>query len=506
MRHYFYLSCARFDGHPQYLARFFDDLSDSIRLRLGLQSVETVGFYDRRNSNSGSEWSGHLAEALRTSSTLVSLVSPNSIQSGRCGREWQIFQVRFEDLKGELPLRAPSVIIPVYWLPTKTLSPTVSKAVETVFGVGYCNSTPFQVGLLGMLQSADTYRREYSQLVEFLAGYIIAAAEEVNLLPLEVLPPESNVANAFKFEGLINSLTQFDPSADRLKVFIIDDDDIVRDFVVEACRLSDFEAEGYDEAEQALHDVFNDPFLRRMPDVFVVDLELKPRRMQGMDLITQLADRNVAAAVLAVSGNQPSENLLRAIEAGSLETATKPFDLNEFIKKVKYCATVGRNRKIHKQSDAVVLTDIARVHRPVFLSYSKFDTKTAYGLKANIEARGIPVWYAPTTLQPGDDWRALIQKGIDEARVFIALITSEYLNSPPCAAEFNRFYERLQTEASNPPLLLPILYGDAAILKNNPLIRRPVEHYQWVPMSSDRIVDAYTAVLLRVQSAVKISF
>jgi DNA-binding NtrC family response regulator len=103
-----------------------------------------------------------------------------------------------------------------------------------------------------------------------------------------------------------------------------------------------------------------------------------------MDLLSELAERDVPAAILAVSGNEPSRNLLLAIEAGALETATKPFDLTDLIEKMSFCADVGRKKKIYKETASTVLIDQERRHRPVFLSYSQNDRRIAYGIKANI--------------------------------------------------------------------------------------------------------------------------
>jgi len=61
---YFYLSFARSDAglHTDYVKRFFDDLSDFIRIKLRLPHGEPVGFLDRRESRT-SDWAGQLAQA-----------------------------------------------------------------------------------------------------------------------------------------------------------------------------------------------------------------------------------------------------------------------------------------------------------------------------------------------------------------------------------------------------------------------------------------------------------
>jgi DNA-binding response OmpR family regulator len=293
-------------------------------------------------------------------------------------------------------------------------------------------------------------------------------------------------------------------TSEKLKVVIIEDDDDVRNFMVAAARFSGFDASGYSEVERVLFEIIRDPFKQNsMPDLFVVDLELKAGRLQGMALINELADRHIPSAVLAVSGNLPSENLLKAIKAGASATAIKPFDLIDLTKEMRRLADLGRKRRQYKASGKLDLTDPTRAHRLVFLSHSTQNKRTANGLVRKIEDTQIAVWYAPTTLKPGTDWFSELQSRIDQATVFIALITENYLSSPICVAEFNRFCERLESETANPPLLVPILYGDPSILNSNPLIKHQIEKYQWIRMSPERIVDAYTLILMTVQQAVK---
>jgi CheY-like chemotaxis protein len=506
VRFHFYLTFAKSDAgiHTVHVKRFFDDLSDFIRIKLGIPNKEPVGFFDRRES----EWAGQLAQTLRTSRTLVCLTSPAFFRNERAGKEWQLFQARIErhtslmesSLQGLKPKH--SVILPVTWIPVQNVPASVARVLDSRLE----DSNPiYRVkGMLAMLKSMGNFRHDYAEVVNAIAERVIDLSEAVNLLPFEELPAESQLQNAFVDSSPESPPTTSSLLPGKLKAFIVDDDAQVREFVVEACRFSGFEANGYDEAEKALQHIFYDPSLQKMPDLFVVDLELKPSKMQGLELINELAERNTPSAILAISGNHPSGSLLRAIEAGALATATKPFDLYELIKQMTHCATIGRNRRLYRETDDSFLMDSSRQHRPVFLSYSNEDKRAANGLRVCIEARGIGVWYAPTTLQVGDEWRNLIQAGIDQARVFVALITENYLNSPICVAELSRFYQRLENEVENPPVLVPVLYGSPDIVRNNNFVSESLQRYQYVKMSPERIVDAYTVILLRVQRATNV--
>lgn len=506
---HFHLAFAKSDAgiRAEYVTTFFADLSDFIRIKLGLPNNEPVGFFDRRESVT-SEWEGQLAQSLRTSRTLVCLTSPALFRSDQAGKEWQLFEVRIErhaSSIGSAPhtLRPQhSVILPVTWIPVKNVPTNVARFFDS--HLESLNPIYKAKGMLAMLQSMRNFRHEYTEVVNAIAERVVDASETVNLVPLEELPAERQLRSAFLDSSAVESTTSSALSKGKLRAFIVDDDSEVRDIVVEACRFSGFEADGYDEAEKALQEIFCDPSQEKMPDLFVVDLELKPSKMQGLELINELAERNIPSAILAISGNHPAGSLLRAIEGGARATASKPFDLYELIKKMTQCATVGRNRRLYRETNDSFLVDPARQHRPVFLSYSNEDKRAANGLRITIEDRGVEVWYAPTTLQAGDEWRNLLQTGIDQAKVFVALISENYLKSPICLAELSRFYQRLENEIEDPPVLIQVLYGSPDIVRNNNFISGSLERYQCVRMSPERIVDAYTSILLRVQRATNI--
>jgi DNA-binding response OmpR family regulator len=261
---------------------------------------------------------------------------------------------------------------------------------------------------------------------------------------------------------------------------------------------SDFDAFGYDEAERLLRDAFDsDVSPQKMPDLIVVDLKLKRRKMQGFELISELAERDVPSEVLAISACHPNSSLEEAIRIGAADMIPRPFsNFVELIKKMEHLAEIGLRRRMQvlKTNGSRHEFDLSRSRRPVFLSYCSKDIRLATGIRRSLEGRNIGVWYAPTTLEIGDDWMERIEKGIDQSSIFIALLTDNYINSNVCCAELMRFYRRMEANDNQELLLFPVLDGLSENNKRHYLLRPILEQYQYIDLS--RKFDVGLTVLL----------
>jgi hypothetical protein len=119
----------------------------------------------------------------------------------------------------------------------------VTRAFQAIFGAEF--AAVGEVGVLRMLQSPKEYRDEYLRLTDFLAELVVSAVNEIDLPPLDNLPRQEDVQNAF----LVNQ-TAGTPgggmvqSDDKFKVVIVDNEEAVRDLLVEVAIFADFEAMG----------------------------------------------------------------------------------------------------------------------------------------------------------------------------------------------------------------------------------------------------------------------
>jgi FixJ family two-component response regulator len=282
------------------------------------------------------------------------------------------------------------------------------------------------------------------------------------------------------------------------RVTIVEDDESVRHIMVEILRRRGFEARGYGEAERALSEEFDLPIApSEPPDLVIVDLLLEGSQMQGMDLIGQLVARDVPSVILAVSGHASSADLLQAMRSGASDCVTKPFDFTTFVPKLMALAETGR--KIRQRRNGHRELDITRLHRPVFLSYPGEDRDSALVLKRYLEARDVATWYAPSTIRVGDDWQGSINKGVNEAKFFIALITDNYFSKPNCIDELLEFDLRVRADSDRNLVLLPVLLGISGKTKLNPTFQSVQDRYQCLDISGYHFLDGLTALLLRIQ-------
>lgn len=194
----FFFSYARADDDI-FLKRFFQELSDAVRVRRGLPRDAEIGFLDQ-DQERGEEWTDRLPEALQGCPVLIGLYSRAYFRSEYCGREWEVFRRRRDLLAaarrqagGELP---PPVIKPVLWvpLPDDELPPAVRSIQYTH---GDPQSIYNQKGLRYLAKLRQRYQSEYDEYVEGLADEIVRVAENQPLPRLDALPPFLDLPNPF---------------------------------------------------------------------------------------------------------------------------------------------------------------------------------------------------------------------------------------------------------------------------------------------------------------------
>jgi FixJ family two-component response regulator len=292
----------------------------------------------------------------------------------------------------------------------------------------------------------------------------------------------------------------------RFHAVVIDDNDGLRKLLVECLLFSDVDAEGFAEAEEFLRrfSPLNQSPTTAVPDLVIVDLELKPRKMQGLELIAALVKRDIASEIVAITGHHSSSTLVEnAVCFGAAAIFTKPFgDIWSFVQRLEQIARIGQNRRLSRSAALKrEWYDRSRRRRPVFLSYATGDQQIANGIRRNLEVRNVGVWYAPTTLAPGDRWRERIQAGIDEAFVFVPLMTNRFLKSPYCVGELTRFYRRLHDNSRSSLTMLPVLADSSLLGSRNEWVRRILGDYQAIAFAP-RALDGLTVLLARVQQLV----
>jgi FixJ family two-component response regulator len=260
-----------------------------------------------------------------------------------------------------------------------------------------------------------------------------------------------------------------------------------------------FDVAAYCEAERFLTEVFDARHPRQgQPDLVIIDLQLKAGKMQGMELIKELAARDIASEILVVSGNLSSADLLQAMMMGASDWLAKPFDFSTLIPKLGGMAKTGRKRRLHRGIHSREM-DVTRLDRPVFLSYADNDKVLASVIKRYLEARKIGVWYAPSTIRVGDPWQDRIREGIKTATIFVGLLTDTYFTRPYCIDELMEFDQRARTSAEPRPLLLPVTCGFSQETERNPMFQNIRSRYQCRDIAGHQFLDGLTDLLLRIE-------
>lgn len=124
----FFLSYAH-SPNSRPVAKFFDDLSETIADLVDLRAGADPGFMDR-SIQSGGRWTGALLRAVGTCQVFVALLSAPYLTSQWCSMEWYAFAQRKIVIKPG-GSDDQTAIIPVIWAPWPT-GMTVPGAVGAV--------------------------------------------------------------------------------------------------------------------------------------------------------------------------------------------------------------------------------------------------------------------------------------------------------------------------------------------------------------------------------------
>lgn len=539
----FFLSYAR-ANHSPLVKRFFEDLSDTIRIASDLPHSRSVGFYEELEHQPASDWSSEAVEALQTSQTMVALLSPAYFLSEHGGKEWQIFEMRRRqcvkrrELKEEAPRSVVDVIVPITWIDWHGPIP---RAVSEL--LAYPDHIYQSRGVRQMLNSAGSHLAEYAELVRTVANEIMKMTARSTLPQLESWHPMREVHSAFRLwdetsfksdesgptprarefgfskDQFANTSGEHDketagnrrsdaggPSAspkgrsekasvgenqlEKYSVFVIDSDKQIRGLIEECCLISgDFEVKTYEEAQEALRDLKLLPLHgKELPDVIVLDLG---KEMEHVEVFKELsAKRDTSSAIIAMSANLAESSLRHLM--GATAIIPKPFDIDELMDHMKRNAKISRDLRNYRESSAL---DPER-RRPVFFSFCGQDESPAAFLRRNLESSAFGVGYSSV----GDNWRNNISGWIREAQVFVPLITDSYIGNKNCLAELTNFNQRLKQPVSRSKLrLMPVLYNSPDTSRD-PLVQKCVNEYHFITMSDEDFINGLTTLIGRIRN------
>ncbi len=492
MAPYFYLSCSAADD-SELLGRFFENLSLAVRSWLRLPATEEVGFFDPTGA-SGQGRRPEKDEAVRTSQTMVAMVSPNYFQSADAGRERQIFEGRKRSI--EKSGNNPSPIIPAIWIPYQYSTARIFDREQYDWSESF---KAYQLnGLMKLMElrgSLPSLGDQYRNVVVELAKQIIERAGTVKLPPLDSTQTSKDVESASEEPQEVFDSSQRATANQKFYVAIVDNKQEVGEMLEEYLSAHDCECHLWLKAKTALNEIPKGPIEGEVFDVVLVDLELDLQEMQGLALVEKLAADDNSPLVIAMSPGLSNSESIEALKTGAVDVIPKPFDLLQVEERIRNAAHISRERRKFRQNPGRKLSPR---ERPVFLSYSHIDRRTAKILKTQLEVRGIGVWYAPDILAPDDPLRTTISSGLDKAQVFVALVTDNFARSAWCMVELMSY----QHDPNK--TVIPVLDGLIYRMKNSELIREITTRfvYDLCDITFDRFADGLTLLLGKIQQGI----
>jgi DNA-binding NtrC family response regulator len=136
-------------------------------------------------------------------------------------------------------------------------------------------------------------------------------------------------------------------SKSNLSLLLVDDDDGLRSDMAEFFRRQGHQVAQCCDGEQALEIAEQQSF-----DVVVLDLVMPGR--SGLQVLTELKDRNSECEVVLLSGEATVERAVEAMKLGAREVLTKPISLKELDRLVRKAYDTGQLRKENLQLKAVL--------------------------------------------------------------------------------------------------------------------------------------------------------
>lgn len=293
----------------------------------------------------------------------------------------------------------------------------------------------------------------------------------------------------------------------RHSIYVIDDDEQLLPMLVQVLTYNDFIAKGFSAAEEVIAS-FPPTGIHasHVPDLFIVDLQLSSGKKTGLELVRYLAQQDVPSEILAISGQGRSADVIDDVFCfGSADFLDKPFGFNALRQRAEDLSKIGRNRRLRRLRnegrDLHSISDPKRARRPVFLSYAEKDVNLANGVRRHLEFNNVNVWYAPTSIEKGTEWRKTLERAIDSAFIFIPLLSDHYMTSPHCLGELTRFRGRMERDQTL--LLLPVINSLSEENKYlNQDSRDIIQTYQCIKFHP-RLVDGLTALRITVERTIQ---
>lgn len=172
-------------------------------------------------------------------------------------------------------------------------------------------------------------------------------------------------------------------------IFVVDDDEAVRDSLAMLFEAEGFETRSYDSGRDFLERYAEDS---HRTGCLVLDIRMPG--MTGLELQQQLNEQGIGLPVIFITGHGDVPMAVRAMRAGARDFFEKPYDVNALVERVRECAEAhksGHARIRDRQQAARLLAQLTSREREVLelLVLGKANKAVAHEL--GISARTVEV-------------------------------------------------------------------------------------------------------------------
>jgi FixJ family two-component response regulator len=134
-------------------------------------------------------------------------------------------------------------------------------------------------------------------------------------------------------------------SAPDQRVYLVDDDEAMRDSLVWLLEAHGLPVEAYSSAE-----AFLDAYRDDLRGCLVLDVRMPG--MSGLELYERLAARDSALPVIFVTGHGDVPMAVAALKKGAVDFIEKPFNDKDMLRLVEHCLELDRARREERRAEA----------------------------------------------------------------------------------------------------------------------------------------------------------
>jgi DNA-binding NtrC family response regulator len=141
----------------------------------------------------------------------------------------------------------------------------------------------------------------------------------------------------------------------KMKILVVEDDDQLREVILQSIGLEDFQILGVSSAEAAIERLEDESF-----DILVTDINLP--KMSGLDLLQQCTRLQRGIVTIVMTGFGTIDLAVEAMKRGASDFLVKPFKLGTLLAAIRVAATRVPGKFARRSTDSLAVGIVAESH------------------------------------------------------------------------------------------------------------------------------------------------